>query len=159
MKKLLLTIAAFLCFASSLWASEPSGDIVVHFRDGSYRVYLFSDLRCVDIDGADVVVEWGEDKADRYARTQVARINFKGDTTTASVAEIDDTVVVKVTDGLLMVNGLQSSAEAYIFDLSGALMMSSRRVANGEAIDISHLDTGVYVVELSNGQSFKFMKR
>lgn len=159
MKKLLLSIAAFLCFTSSLRAYESSSDIIVHFRDGSYRVYLFSDLRCIDIDGADIEVEWGEDKIDRYVRTQVARINFKGDTAVTSMTEIDNTVVVKVVDGLLMVNGLESSAEAYIFDISGALMMSSHRVANGKAIDISHLDVGVYVVELSNGQSFKFMKR
>ena len=159
MKRTIISVIASLAFLPSLMAADKASEVVVHFRDGSYRVYLFSDLRCVDIDGADVVVEWGEDKADRYARTQVARINFKGDTTITSVAEIDDTVVVKVADGLLMVNGLQSSAEAYIFDLSGALMMSSRWVANGEAIDISHLDAGVYVVELSNGQSFKFMKR
>ena len=159
MKKLLLSVAVFLCSATSLWATESSGDIVVHFRDGSYRLYVFSDVRCVDIDGADVVVKWGEDKADRYARTQVARINFKGDTTISSVTEIENTPVVKVVDGLLMVNGLESSAEAYIFDLSGTLMMSSRKVANGETIDISYLNAGVYVVELSNGQSFKFMKR
>ena len=159
MKRTIISVIASLAFLPSLMAADKASEVVVHLRDGSYRTYVKEDLRCIDMDGDDVVVKWGEDKADRYARTQVARINFKGDTTITSVAEIDDTVVVKVADGLLMVNGLQSSAEAYIFDLSGALMMSSRWVANGEAIDISHLDAGVYVVELSNGQSFKFMKR
>ena len=96
------------------------------------------------------------------ARSAVSRVNFRGDTTVTSIGEVpvaDAGIIVMVSSESLVVSGLKSSADAYLFDLSGVLMMSSRSVDNGDSIDISALQAGVYVVELSNGQSFKFMKR
>ena len=161
MKRTIISVIASLAFLPSLMAADKASEVVVHLRDGSYRTYVEEDLRRIDMDGDDVVVKWGDSGVDRYARVQVSRINFRGDTTVTSVEQMEDAsgIVVKISDGKLTLNGLKSVAEAFVWDMSGGLAMSSCAVDNGCSIDISSLSAGVYVVELSNGQSFKFMKR
>lgn len=162
MKKWKIITIALLGLCPTLMAADQVGNIVVHFRDNTYRLYKMEQFRRIDMDGADLVIEWGEDKVDRYARSAVSRVNFRGDTTVTSIGEVpvaDAGIIVMVSSESLVVSGLKSSADAYLFDLSGVLMMSSRSVDNGDSIDISALEAGIYVVELSNGQSFKFMKR
>lgn len=153
-----MALGAMLIGMSALQVFGAKEKLVVHLRDGSMKVYLMADVKRISMNGADLVVEQ-EDASDAFVRTSVSKINFSENPGSG----IDDVTAVSVaprlSGNMLFVDGLTSETEAFIFDASGALTKGSGRIGAGKGIDVTDLSSGVYLVYLSDGRSFKFMKR
>jgi len=58
----------------------------------------------------------------------------------------------------MYVTGLNNIKNAKIFSLTGQILMSKKLSSNNNSIDISHLSSGIYLLNIDNKKTFKFIK-
>ncbi|NJK98859.1 MAG: T9SS type A sorting domain-containing protein [Bacteroidales bacterium] len=83
----------------------------------------------------------------------------------ATLVNLLDKNVIKayptVCDEFITVTGIRSNAGAEIYSMTGKLI-SSRTIANNENLDVSSLNPGMYILQITDGQdksTLKFFKR
>jgi hypothetical protein len=87
-------------------------------------------------------------------------------TTTSALVTLDDfnefSVYPNPASDRLYISTNLTSAKLEIFNIAGSKMVEKSFIPNGEPVDISHFESGIYLIRLSNGnmvQTRKFIKK
>ena len=156
---------AFLaCTALSAWCQGEYTTLVVEMNDGSSVNYILSQKPQISMGDQIVRIITGDNGMEvTYPDAQVKRFNFRA----FDPVKIEETVLpekvlkVKYVDGQsVVISGTEATDRIALYTLNGQQMQGGISVANGETtIDIASLPKGVYIINVSNKQSFKILKR
>lgn len=121
-------------------------------------VWNLQDVSKVTFEGGDIVVTYGAYTA-ANPLSEVMSIKFTDNEQTPTSVEkiLDDASQVRIaaTESTVRVMGANHGAVA-IWSVSGQQLYDNRNW-NGEEINISHLERGIYIITINNS-TFKFKK-
>jgi hypothetical protein len=69
-----------------------------------------------------------------------------------------DNIKIYNNKNKVSVTGLKNEKETRIFNISGQLLITKKLSSNNNSIDISTLSSGIYLLNMDNGKTFKFVK-
>lgn len=67
-------------------------------------------------------------------------------------------ITIRNTKNYIYVNGLNNAKDTNIFSISGQLLVNKKLSSNNNSIDISTLSSGIYLLNIDNEKTFKFLK-
>lgn len=107
--------------------------------------------------GRDVILQWStDDYFDWKRNSKYGELHLKGLVSTG----IDDHKVIDVKhsfiNGMLTLADVDADTEVIVYDLSGRQLEAVKY--DGTAINLSYLNSGVYLVEVGNAVGFKIVK-
>ncbi len=162
MKKIYLSVLALLLAVCGHAAPGNAGgqklqSLVFDFRDGTQTEFLLADKPCLTFGEGKVSVEAGTTVAS-YDIARVAGYHFS-DVLTAIDNTREKQLRLRFTDNSsITVDGTEAGS-ASLYDLGGKLV-AAQKVADGRVtFSVAGLTGGVYIVKLSDGQSFKLLKK
>lgn len=156
---------AFLaCMTLSAWCQGEYTTLVVEMNDGSSVNYILSQKPQISMGDQIVRITTGDNGMEvTYPDTQLKRFSFRAfDPVKIEETELPEKVLkVKYVDGQsVVISGTEATDRIALYTLNGQQMQGGISVANGETtIDIASLPKGVYIINVSNNQSFKILKR
>jgi hypothetical protein len=164
MKKKLFMFAFLACMTLSAWCQGEYTTLVVEMNDGSSVNYILSQKPQISMGDQIVRITTGDNGMEvTYPDTQLKRFSFRAfDPVKIEETELPEKVLkVKYVDGQsVVISGTEATDRIALYTLNGQQMQGGISVANGETtIDIASLPKGVYIINVSNNQSFKILKR
>ncbi len=162
MKKMQLRIFAFLlaaCGHAALGnASEKDFEcLVFDFRDGTQTEFMLSSKPCLTFGDSKVNVEAGTTVAS-YDISLVAGYHFSQVATAIGKAE-KKPLSLHFTDNDNITVGGTTAKSASLYDTGGRLLSTQAVVDGSVTLSVAGMTGGVYIVKLSDGQSFKLLKK
>lgn len=170
MKKLILSngflgikrtlVAALLCGASCLVTqAEEENILTLVFGDGTRLSYVLADRPKVTFDDTRLYVN-ASAVADDYDLSTVHKFLFgKGEPTSIAAVSAGESRLTYVDGEHARLSGLKSGSKVSLFDASGSCLGVVRADAEGTAdVSLAGCKSGVYVVSVDGGRSFKILK-
>ena len=156
--------ASLACMTLSAWCQGEYTTLVVEMNDGSSVNYILSQKPQISMGDQIVRITTGDNGMEvTYPDTQLKRFSFRAfDPVKIEETELPEKVLkVKYVDGQsVVISGTEATDRIALYTLNGQQMQGGISVANGETtIDIASLPKGVYIINVSNNQSFKILKR
>lgn len=151
MKKFILSIVGLFLFGAATVMAQNV--LVIHLKDGSDRRYILLDEEPVITFTSDKIVITSERNSTELglAMADVSYFNYDGGNGTT---RIEETVVpggMNLTGDQLALSGLPAGSDIYIYGVGGQLFMETKADDEGNAvIDLTSLNTGVYIVKANN---------
>lgn len=162
MKKMHLSILALLLAVCGHAAPDNAGgqklqSLVFDFRDGTQKEFLLADKPCLTFGEGKVNVEAGTTVAS-YDIASVAGYHFS-DVLTAIDNTRKEQLRLRFTDNSSITVDGTAAKSASLYD-TGGKQVAVQRVTDGRVtFSVAGLTGGVYIVKLSDGQSFKLLKK
>lgn len=159
MKRNILRIAmALLAFASSMSSFAQSVPYVnVDLKDGSEVQFQLADKPEFTITEDKFVITAGTEVTE-YAFADVAGYHFTDQETAIGSVQKGSFVIRFVDNENVIIQG-NDAFSAQLYDAAGRLL-DRKSVSSGEvSLSLAGQTAGVYVVKVSNGQNYKFLKK
>lgn len=156
---------AFLaCTTLSAWCQGEYTTLVVEMNDGLSVNYILSQKPQISMGDQIVRITTGDNGMEvTYPDAHVKCFTFRAfDPVKIEETELSEKVLkVKYVDGQsVVISGTETVDCITFYALNGQQMQSGISTADGETtIDITSLPKGVYIINVSNKQSFKILKR
>jgi hypothetical protein len=160
-KKLLL----FLVFLSAGFITEEvnAQSMVLKAKDGTETVRNLSTLQRLYFENNNLFLKNTGGTAESYVLTNISKIYFKSGTTVAEMISQNqgDQNILLYPNPVKNVFRLQNLPEGTftiaIFRIDGTLVFLTQVTADKNAIDVSNLNKGIYLLKIRN-QALKFAK-
>ena len=162
MKKIYLSVLALLLAVCDYAAPGNAGGqklqcLVFDFRDGTQTEFWLADKPCLTFGEGKVGVEAGTTVAS-YDIALVAGYHFSNVPSAIDNAKKKQLSLRFTDNSSITVDGTEAGS-ASLYDLGGKLV-AAQKVAGGRVtFSVAGLTGGVYIVKLSDGQSFKLLKK
>ena len=152
------------CMTFSAWCQGEYTTLVVEMNDGSSVNYILSPKPQISMGEETICITTGDNGMEvTYPDAQVKRFSFRAfDPVKIEETELPENVLrVKYVNGQsVVISGTAATDRIALYTLNGQQMQGGISVADGETtIDIASLPKGVYIINVSNKQSFKILKR
>ena len=163
-KKLLLSVLlAVLCTLVARSQGEYT-TLVVELNNGSSVNYILKQKPTIKMGKTDVIVTTGDNNLSAtYNHADVKQFYFKEFDRTAIEENITPQKVLKITyvDGEnVRISGTEANDRISLYTIDGQMMQNHISANDEETIvHIGSLEKGIYIIQLSNKQSFKVVKR
>ncbi len=164
MKKKLFMFAFLACTTLSAWCQGEYTTLVVEMNDGSSVNYILSQKPQISMGDQIVRITTGDNGMEvTYPDAQVKRFSFSAfDPVKIEETELSPKVLkVRYMDGqCVVISGTEATDHIALYTLNGQQISNGISIADGQTtIDIASLPKGVYIINVSNKQSFKILKR
>lgn len=153
-------LAALLLGGSCLTSLAAEHNfLTIIFNDGSMQSYVLSERPKVTFDTKSLFVK-SPDVNDTYTLSDVHKFVFSDDDQTAIASVVKGECRVTFVDGSnVVVEGLNPGCAVRVFDISGKMLSGTVAGADGRAsVSLEAQLSGVYVVGVEGGKSFKLVK-
>ena len=140
------------------WDVIISKDFIGNLQQGKKILFDVNAANCTDYaSGRVIILGWStNDFQDWKDNKRFGEILFMGGAP-AAISQVEQEKAEYTFDGnLLHLSNVADETEVSVFDLSGRVL--SVYSFNGQAIDLSGLNAGVYIVRVDGMQSFKIVK-
>ena len=163
MKQKILVVSLFLLLIMPLRAEQS---LRVEYLDGSEMRELLSNISRWEIDGENetfrLIALDGTLLFQKSLYDDIARIVFFEDKGNTEVSleknEYFITAYPNPTSGVLFIKGVSQGEIIRVFSLEGRLIISQEAGSVNETLDVSVLDSGVYLLQV-NTDFFKIIKQ
>ena len=164
MKHLFLVVGLCLMLTIPIRAEQA---LRLEYLDGTDKVELLSNIARWEIDGANeqfrLVALDGTILAEKHLYDEMRRIVFFEKQGPGPGVNLDDAerviaVYPNPTSSLLYLEGLNQGEMIRVFSLDGQLLMSQMAGAVNTSLDLSALQTGVYLLQI-NTEFVKIIKQ
>ena len=154
-------VATLLCGASCLVShADEQNLLTLVFGDGTRFSYVLADRPKVTFDDTKLYVDAAE-VADSYDLATVHKFLFdKREATSIAVVGKGESRLTYVDGENVVLSGLESGVRVSLFGTFGVCLGTVRADAEGSArFSLAGRDTGVYIVSVEGGRSFKVFKK
>lgn len=153
-------VAALLCCPILSAMAVEQSLLTIVFHDGNKQSYVLTERPKVTFDATSLFVT-GTTVSDTYRIAEVDKFVFdKGNPTDIRDVASGEVRLTFVDGENVLLEGLQPSAVVRLFDISGKSLASLKATADGKAsVSLEGGEAGVYVVSISDGRTFKVMKK
>lgn len=158
MKKNHLLFSTFLLLALCVKADEV---ITVHLNDTELAQIAIKDIAKItfETDGFHIITN--KDNNNYFDYSEVSKLTFDEGTAIQTLINTNNTIVVapNPVKEKLMISGAENmyGSEVRIYSVTGSLVLRHDNW-NGETLNISHLNNGIYFVNLG-ASTLKFVKQ
>ncbi len=150
-----------LAAAMMLAAQAISADnfLIVRFQDGTATSFNLTHRPNVTFDGGRMVIA-SEDMETSYDAARVKRFTFGDDTNEIAPVLTENEVRLTYTSPeAATLSGLKHGERVSLFSTDGIMLMTLSADESGVAeLNLSSLSKGVFIISVSNGQSFKIAR-
>lgn len=159
-RKCLGSVLALAALAFPLWSHAANNHythLVFDFKDGRQTSFLLAEKPNVDFAPGKMTVSAGTEIA-VYDPAEVDNYHFSDIPTDISMPAGSGMLIAFTDNNHIEISGTEATQLA-VYDASGK-QTSSQCIEGGHAtVDLSGKTTGVYIIKLSDGQNFKFLKK
>lgn len=155
-KRLALMLALTVASTISAMAQDTYTYVNIDFKDESVVQFQLADKPELTFADDKLNVTAGTEVAS-YDYATVAGYHFTNEPTAIDQA-VKGSLVVRFTDNEHIVIEGNDAFTAVLYDTAGHLI-DSRRAAGSATLSLAGQSAGVYVVKVSDGKSFKFLKK
>lgn len=152
MKKLLFIIS-LLAIAGTATAQH----MVVEMTDSNNQVVKLESLRQITFNGTTVNIEQTDGTKSSASMGDIERIYFGDLSSIADMPAQSGNLVEYLSADEITINS-EAGSTVVIYGLTGTQLLTRRIDTQGEAISISCLPQGIYIVK-ANGRTTKIIKR
>ena len=163
-KKLLLFVfSAFVTL--SAWCQKEYSTLVVELNDGSRVDYVLSQKPTISMVNNAVCITTGDNGMEvTYPSIEVKRLNLEVYDPAKDIEEIpfpENMLKVKYVDGQrVVISGTLPSDCISIYNLNGQKLPDHVETVEGEtSVNIASLPQGIYMIRVSDKQTFKILKQ
>ena len=155
MKKQLLL---FIMMLLPMMAMADETVLVVELNSGETAQYLLLDKPTLTMDGTRIIISTSSVQAG-FERDEVKRFYFTKEAT--NVKEVaQNTIVYRQIDvDHLEIIGLSQEVPVNVFNISGKPMGQIVRTKDKAVVNLSGHQKGVYLIQLGNAQTIKYIKK
>ena len=156
---------AFLaCMTLSAWCQGEYTTLVVEMNDGSSVNYILSQRPKIRMEDKTICITTGDNAMEvTYLDSQVKVFHFQPfDPVQIEDIELPENLLrVTYIDGQrVIINGTKASDHIGLYSLNGQQIAGNIITSDGEtSVHIGSLPKGVYIIRVSDKQSFKILKR
>ena len=151
MKKFILSIVGlFFIGAATVMAQNV---LVIHLTNGSEeRLTLLDEEPIITFKEEKILISKRTSPLEvELSMAAVNYFNYEGNSGTTRIEETVNPGGVNFTGDQLSINGLPAGSDVYIYGVGGQLFMETKADDEGNAvIDLTSLNTGVYIVKANN---------
>ena len=158
----LFVVSAFVTLAA--WCHGEYSTLVVEMNDGSRVDYVLNQKPEISVSSEKVCITTGDNQLQvTYPEAQVMRFSFKPyDPEHIEEAELPENLLkVKYVDGQhVVISGTGATDRISLYNLNGQLLPGNIATADGEtSVHIGALPQGIYLISVSDKQTFKILKQ
>ena len=153
----LATLLAVVCLPA---LAEEKTMLVVILQNGQQQSYVFADRPKVTFDATNLYITSAAIE-DSYEMSKVVKFVFeKGDATAIAPVVVGENRITFVDGEHVVLEGLAPATAVSLLDLGGHLLGKTAADASGSAsVTLSGQPSGVYIVGVAGGKSYKIVKR
>jgi len=167
MRKKLLLFMLSVSTTFTAWSQEEYTTLVVEMNDGTSVNYMLSQKPKISLKQNDVVIDFNMNNdyglSATYGQSDVKTFYFKEfDPVSIKDNELlqNDLRVTHLDGQTVRISGTEKNDHVAIYTLDGRIMQSNITFADNETvINIAALEKGIYIIKVSDKQTFKVLKR
>ncbi len=151
----------FTCFiiAGCISANLLAQSLSVEMKNGSTTVTDLSTLESIVYKRNNLQFQQTDGTTNYYSLPNLQKMYFGVNTATETISEVNGlTLYPNPTRSTLNIGALQNSAKATVYNIQGKAIKSMVLDNQNNAIDVSDLTSGVYILSINN-QSYTFVKQ
>jgi len=162
MKKKLLHFVLLLILISTA-ARVNAQSLVVRSKDGTETIRNLVVLQKLTFENNNLYLHFTGGSSEAFALTNVGKIFFKSGTTAADLISRDQSngnislYPNPVGDAFHLLNIPEGTSVVTVYRIDGAVILQTRVSPAENAIDVSNLNKGLYLLKIQN-QAIKFIK-
>ena len=155
MKKQLLLLVMMLL---PMMAMADDTAFVVELTNGQKAEYLLKDKPTLTMEGTQLIISSATVQAG-FERSDVIRFYFS--TETSGVKEVSKNTLVyrQIDNEQLEIIGLSPDDYVNVYNMSGSPLGNITRTTDRAVVNLSGHQKGVYLIQVGNGQTIKFIKK
>lgn len=155
-----LAVVALIAAACLPSLAEEKTMLVVILQGGQQQSYVLADRPKVTFDATNLYIT-NAAVEDSYEMSKVVKFVFeKGDATAITPVVAGENRITFVDGEHVVLEGLAPATSVSLLDLGGHLLGKTAADASGSAsISLSSQPSGVYIVGVAGGKSYKILKR
>lgn len=161
MKQKFLLIMLLLFSGAGTFHLHAQTALTVSLQDGTQQSYSLTDLRKITFSNGNMLLTKTDASENTFAMNTVEKSFFNASSSIEeNISNEAQNVTVypnPATDIIYVNTGFEGAAKVQIYSLDGSLVLSTQISASGEAIDVSRLSSGLYIIKVNN-QVSKFRK-
>lgn len=160
-KRLVLPVVLALC---GLGAFAATPGVTFLFANGQKVSFAFASKPQIAVTADGLSVSSSSTSAVSYLFADVQKFYFEDDISTAISQVKDDasaqSPVFHYVDGIVAVSGMSAGERLTVVALNGNHVNAAKADGEGKAsVDISGAPTGIYIISIGSGVSFKILKK
>lgn len=155
MKKQLLL---FVMILLPMMAMADETVLVVELNSGETAQYLLLDKPTLTMDGTRINISTANVQAG-FERDEVKRFYFTKETTIVKEVAKNTIVYHQIDNDQLEIIGLSQDDYVNVCNMSGSPLGNITRTMDKALVNLSGHQKGVYLIQVGNGQTIKFIKK
>lgn len=133
--------------------------MLIETLDGTTHAELLSNVRNLHFAADQLIVQLNSGQTNAFALTGLRKIHFDTSTGLANQNAEKLALIPNPANNALTVSGLPAGNQTlYIYRPDGALILTKEITGNSTTLEISHLNSGLYLVRVA-GFTTKFLKK